>query len=194
VGPPVLLVHGGLGEDMDAERFWSRPGILAGLRAAGFDVAAPDRDTCPSSWTAAADTLAGELTGPTSVVAGSNAVSAAVRLAIHYRPLVDRLLLLWPATCGDPVVDAVAPPEVPHLLAGETLRGVTDDELARLDVPSYVMASDPPNRFHAERTVDRLVRLMPRATRIAAGFPESPRPEFDHVRDSFLRVVIPYLR
>jgi hypothetical protein len=30
----VLLVHGGLGEHMDAERFWRRPGILAGLQAA----------------------------------------------------------------------------------------------------------------------------------------------------------------
>jgi pimeloyl-ACP methyl ester carboxylesterase len=190
----VVLVHGGLGEDMDAERFWCRPGILAGLRGAGFDVVAPDRDTYPPSWTAAADALAGVLNGPSSIVAGSNAVSVAVRLAIQHRPLVDRLALLWPATCGDPVVDASAPPDVSHLLAGETLRGVTDDELAVLDVPPAVMAADRPNRVHAERTVNRLVELMPHATRIPAGYPESPCPEFEQVRDSFLEAVIPYLR
>jgi hypothetical protein len=27
----VVLVHGGLWEDMDAERFWVRPGVVAGL-------------------------------------------------------------------------------------------------------------------------------------------------------------------
>jgi len=193
VGPPVLLLHGGLGEDMDAERFWCRPGILAGLRAAGFDVAAPDRDTRPPSWPAAADALAGELSARTTVVAGSNAASVAVRLAIQHRRLVDRLVLLWPATCGDPLVDSAAPPDVSHLLAGETLRGVTDGELAMLDVPTAVMASDPPDRVHAEHTVNRIVELMPRATRVPAGFPESPRPEFEQVRDSFLEAVIPYL-
>jgi pimeloyl-ACP methyl ester carboxylesterase len=190
----VLLVHGGLGEDMDAERFWCRPGIVAGLREAGFDVVAPGRDTYPRSWAAAAEALAGELNRPTTIVAGSNAVSVAIRLAIQHRPLVDRLALLWPATCGDPVVDAAAPPEVSHLLAGETLRGVTDDELAVLDVPTAVMASDPPNRFHAQETVNRLVELLPGATRIPGGFPESPRSEFEQVRDSFLEAVIPYLR
>jgi pimeloyl-ACP methyl ester carboxylesterase len=150
VSPPVLLVHVGLGDEMNAERFWCRPGILAGLRAAGFDVAAPDRDTCPSSWTAAADALAAEISRPTTVVASSNAVSVAVRLAIQYRPLVDRLVLLWPATCGDPVVDAATPPEETHLLAGDTMRGVVDDELGVLDVPTAVMASDPPTRVHAQ--------------------------------------------
>ncbi len=114
--PSVLLIHGGLGEDMDAERFWIRPGIVAGLRAAGLAVAAPDRDTCPPSWSAAADAMAGELTAPTSVVAGSNGVSVAVRLALRHRRLVDRLVLLWPATCGDPAVDAAAPADVAHLL------------------------------------------------------------------------------
>ena len=31
----VVLVHGGLWEDMDAERFWVRPGIVAALEARG---------------------------------------------------------------------------------------------------------------------------------------------------------------
>ncbi len=47
MSPPVVLIHGGLGEAMDANRFWIRPGVLEGLRAAGFDVTAPDRDNHP---------------------------------------------------------------------------------------------------------------------------------------------------
>ena len=39
----VLLIHGGLAESMDAERFWVRPGIVNALAQAGFVVAAPDR-------------------------------------------------------------------------------------------------------------------------------------------------------
>jgi hypothetical protein len=54
----VLLIHGGLGERMDAERFWIRPGVLAGLVAAGLEASAPDRDTTPSSWAAAASAAA----------------------------------------------------------------------------------------------------------------------------------------
>ena len=194
MGPPVLLIHGGLAEDMDAERFWMLPGVLAGLRACGFVVAAPDRDTAPASWSAAADAMAAELHGPTSVVAGSNGVSIGVRLALQHRPLVDRLVLLWPATCGDPTVDAAMPPEVSHLLTGQTLRGMTDEELARLDVPTAVMASDPANPLHAVGTVDRLVALIPRATRIDVGFPEAPRPEFGPVCDSFVACLSAYHR
>lgn len=145
--PPVLLVHGGLGEDIDAERFWDRPGIAAGLRVAGFAVIAPDRDTAPASRSIAARDAARHLTTPASVVAGSNGVSVAVRLAVEFPQLVDRLMLLWPATAGDPHVDADAPAAVRHLLHGETLRGVTDAELADLDIPATVMASEPADRY-----------------------------------------------
>jgi hypothetical protein len=188
------LIHGGLGDDMDADRFWVRPGVVGGLRAAGLVVVAPDWDTTPSSWAVAADGVAVGLRASTSVVAGSNGVSVAVRLALQHRSLVDRLLLLWPATCGDPTVDAATPAAASHLLAGDTLRGVTDDELVGLDVPMAVMASDPANRFHAQQTVDRLLELVPRATRIATGFPESPRSEFDAVCGAFITTVVPYLR
>ena len=189
-----MLIHGGLGEDMDADRFWFRPGVVGGLRAAGFLVVAPDRDTTPSSWGAAADAIAAGLRASTSVVAGSNGVSVAVRLALQQRSLVDRLLLLWPATCGDSLVDATAPAAASHLLAGDTLRGVTDDELVGLDVPVAVMAADPANRFHAHQTVDRLLDVIPRAARISAGFPESPRPEFHAVCDAFIATIVPFLR
>ena len=47
MSPPIVLIHGGLGEGMDADRFWFRPGVVGGLRAAGFFVVAPDRETTP---------------------------------------------------------------------------------------------------------------------------------------------------
>jgi hypothetical protein len=44
----LLLVHGGLWEaGMDADRFWSQPGIVAGLEKRSFDVLAPDRPEFP---------------------------------------------------------------------------------------------------------------------------------------------------
>ena len=46
----LLLIHGGLGEPMDADRFWVRPGVVAGLRARGFAVAAPDRLSTVEGW------------------------------------------------------------------------------------------------------------------------------------------------
>ena len=38
----VLLIHGGLADDMDAARFWVSPGIVARLNALGWSVLAPD--------------------------------------------------------------------------------------------------------------------------------------------------------
>ncbi len=55
------------------------------------------------------------------------------------------------------------------------------------------MAADPPDAFHALRTVDRLLELLPQATRVPA-FPASPRPEFAAVRESFLDALLPHLR
>jgi hypothetical protein len=55
----VLLVQGGLWEPVDAERFWRRPGIVAGLRERGLRVLAPDRAVRATSWRAEADHLAG---------------------------------------------------------------------------------------------------------------------------------------
>ena len=55
------------------------------------------------------------------------------------------------------------------------------------------MPSAPPNRAHATATVDRVVALVPRATRIAVGFPESPRPEFRAVCDAFVTVLVDHL-
>jgi len=190
--PSVVLIHGGLGEDMDADRFWRRPGILTGFEAAGLIVRAPDRDTSPRSWRAASESAAAELVEPTSIVAGSNGVSVGARLAIDHPERVTRLVLAWPATASDPDVDARVPAVARHLLSGETLRGVIDDELAGLDVPVLIVPSDPPNRAHAPHTVDRLVALVRHVT-LTPGFPEPPRPEFAARRPAFLDALVPFL-
>ena len=58
-GALMVLVHGGLWEDMDAERFWVRPGVMRGLAAAGVEVSAPNRLPRPDSWAAEVGICAG---------------------------------------------------------------------------------------------------------------------------------------
>jgi hypothetical protein len=53
--PKLLLIHGGLWEDIGADWFWRRPGILAGFERLGFTVVAPDRLRRPASWAADAE-------------------------------------------------------------------------------------------------------------------------------------------
>jgi hypothetical protein len=161
----VMLVHGGLWEDMDAERFWHRPGIVAGLERAGLAVVAPDRPHRPPDWASEAAHLSAALPAePVTVVAGSNGCSAAVRLALAEPARVQRLVLAWPATAGDPDVDGrtraglaelgAAPATVEALLGrveapgstGEdqpTLRGVTEAELSSLAQPLALNRSGP---------------------------------------------------
>ena len=189
----VLLIHGGLGEDIGADRFWVQPGVVAGLDALGFDVLAPDRTTTPVSWPGSATDLAPLLAGPSTVVAGSNGVSVALRLALDHAEQVERLVLLWPATAGDASIDARVPAEAQHLLTGETIRGVDDAELRRLRIPVAVMASEPENPFHQHRTVDRLLELIDGSCRVEPGCPESPRPEFADHRADFLAAIRPHL-
>jgi len=174
----LLLIHGGLAEAMDAERFWVVPGVVGALRASGHTVLAPDRDTAPTGWVAGATDLAALVEEPCAVVAGSNGVSIAVRMAVDHPALVEKLVLLWPATAGSARADSVVPGHARHLLAGETLRGVLDRELAALSVPVFVMASEPENVFHQHATVDRILDLVQNATRLEPGTPESPRPDF----------------
>ena len=97
-------------------------------------------------------------------------------MALQHPSTVLRLVLLWPATAGDPQVDQDVPAHARHLLAGETVRGVIDAELATLSVPVAVMPSEPENSFHQRSTAERLVSLIPRSILIEPGFPESPRP------------------
>jgi pimeloyl-ACP methyl ester carboxylesterase len=98
----VLLVHGGLWEDMTAERFWRRPGIVSGLERRGFHVIAPDRLRRADSWDAEATYLGSFLpSSPVTVVAASAGCSAAVRLALSRPDAVARLLFGWPASFRD---------------------------------------------------------------------------------------------
>ena len=182
----VLLIHGGLWEDMDAGRFWHRPGIVAGLESDGFRVLAPDRIRHTPSWADEARHLAAGLPDhPVTVVAGSNGCSVAVRLALAPPGRVERLLLAWPATAGDPAVDArtrtglielgAGSEVIDRLLTGPTLRGIGDEELTGLAGPVGVLPSVSGNAFHQRRTVDDLLRLVPQAVELpgaaASGFP-----------------------
>lgn len=175
----MVLVHGGLWEDMDAERFWVRPGVVAGLVAAGVDVAAPDRLVRPGSWAEEVRHLRALLPdSPVTLVAGSNGCSVAARLAVDHPHRVRRLVLAWPATAGDPRVDAwtLTQGAPAGMLAGETLRGLTDAELTGLRMPVAVLPS-PGSPFHRRGTADALLRLIPGAE-LLPGSPEPPRPDF----------------
>jgi pimeloyl-ACP methyl ester carboxylesterase len=197
----LLLIHGGLWEaGMDAGRFWGQPGIVAALERRGFGVFAPDRGYRAASWASEASHLAALLLpgAPVTVVAGSNGCSAAVRLALSCPGAVSGLVLAWPATAGDPVVDARdraqlaaqgAPDEVIEaLLSGRTLRGVTDEELGGLETPVGVLPSAFANPFHQRITVDALLGLLPGASELPAC-PEPPRPEFPPYLEAFADAV-----
>jgi pimeloyl-ACP methyl ester carboxylesterase len=196
----LLLIHGGLWEaGLDAGRFWRQPGIVAALGHRGFGVLAPDREYRAASWASEASHLAAVLPGaPVTVVAGSNGCSAAVRLALSCPGAVSGLVLAWPATAGDPAVDARdraqlaaqgAPDEVIEaLLSGGTLRGVTDEELGGLEMPVGVLPSAFANPFHQRITVDALLGLRPGASELPAC-PEPPRPEFPPYLEAFADAV-----
>jgi pimeloyl-ACP methyl ester carboxylesterase len=187
----VVLVHGGLWEDMDAERFWVRPGIVAALQARGVPVLAPDRVVRPRSWAEEVAHLLPLLPAePVTLVGGSNGCSVVARIAVEHPGRVARLVLAWPATAGDTAVDTLyreigAPPEV---LGGETLRGLTDVELAGLRLPVAVVPG-PDNPYHSRSTVDTLLALVAGAVALPPT-PEPPRPEFPPYLDAFVRSVL----
>jgi pimeloyl-ACP methyl ester carboxylesterase len=183
----MVLVHGGLWEDMDAERFWVRPGVVAALADRGVDVLAPDRAVRARSWAEEVEHLLPLLpAGPVTLVGGSNGCSVAARIAVEQPARVDRLVLAWPATAHDAEVDAwTLELGVPAgMLAGDTLRGVADAELAGLRLPVAVVPA-PGGPFHQRPTVAALLALIPGATELP-GCPESPRPDFPAYLDGFV--------
>jgi pimeloyl-ACP methyl ester carboxylesterase len=194
----MLLVHGGLWGDEDAEFFWHRPGITGGLVERGVEVVAPDRLWRAESWAAEADWLADRAGGPAVVVAGSYGCSAAARLAVERPDIVRRLVLAWPGTANDPEVDAftrealagfgASEQVIDALLGGETLRGVTDDELYALGMPVAVVPCVPENRTHQRRTVDALKDFTGAVE--LAGCPEPPRPGFQP--DGFIDSIVQF--
>ena len=174
MGPPVVLVHGGLPhEGMNAQQFWLDTGVVAALVVAGADVAAPDRMPDPADWRDEAAHLAAFLETGATVIAGSNGCSAALRLALDHPELVGRLALCWPATAETGIV-----------------RGVTDDELGRLAVPTLIVPSHPENPGHRRVTVEQLATLIPRAE-LTRGCREPLDPSFDCAE--FIDQVVPWM-
>jgi len=198
--PTLLLIHGGLWEDIGADWFWRRPGILAGFERLGFTVVAPDRLRRPASWAADAEHVLAAVPGgePVTMVGGSFGCSVAVRLALDSPGRVSRIVLAWPASLSDQfaairmrasLARLGAPARVLNALLGsETLPSATDAELAAVAVPVGVIPAVPPDPFHPRGTVDSLLRLLPSATELP-GCPEAPRLEFPPHLDSFLASV-----
>jgi len=198
--PTLLLIHGGLWEDIGADWFWRRPGILAGFERLGFTVVAPDRLRRPASWAADAEHVLAAVPGgePVTVVGGSFGCSVAARLALDSPGRVSRMVLAWPASLGDQfaairmrasLARLGAPARVLNALLGsETLPSATDAELGTIAAPVGVIPAVPPDPFHPRGTVDALLRLLPSATELP-GCPEAPRPEFPPHLESFLASV-----
>ena len=126
-----------------------------------------------------------------TLVAGCNGCLVAVRLALAQPDAIERLLLAWPPSAGDPVVDdarlrghlaslGASPGAIDDLLAGQTLRGVTDSELATLQMPVRVLRSAPENPVHQRHTIDALLRQLRWKLRMAAATlgptREAPQP------------------
>ncbi|GAA3551042.1 alpha/beta fold hydrolase [Kribbella ginsengisoli] len=200
----VFLVHGGLWEPMDAERFWRTPGIVATLEARGVTVLVPDRPQQPGSWAEEVAVLREHLPQePVVVVGASNGCSVAALLAIEYPELVEGLVLAWPATGGDPVTDerthagltsrGASSTVADELLAADTLRGVRDEDLARLGIPVAVLPSVPENPSHQRKTVDALLGLIP-GSRELPGCPEPPTPYFPPHKDELAGTLAAFAR
>src|SRR5262249_4080256 len=140
---------------------------------------------------------------PIVVIAGSNGCAAAIRLVLARPDRVARLVLAWPATAGDAGVDArirkgvaalgPAPDVVDAMLTGETLRGVTDDELRAIAMPVGVLPSVPENPYHQRRTIDALLRTLPHAVELP-GCPEPPRPDFPDHAEQFIGTIASFAR
>jgi pimeloyl-ACP methyl ester carboxylesterase len=205
--PRVLLIHGGLWEDIGASWFWGRTGVIDGLARRGFTVIAPDRLRRAPSWAAEASHIASmpDLAGePMTVVGGSFGSAVAVRLALDFPGLVGRLMLGWPTSTADQfarirfragLARQGAPSAVLDALLGtETLPSATDAELRTLAVPAAVVPSAPPtNALHPRSAVDRLLRLLPSVVELP-GYPEPPRPEFAPHLESFVAALADFAR
>jgi len=209
--PTLLLIHGGLWEDIGADWFWGRPGVIAGFERLGFTVVAPGRLRRPSSWTADAEHVAaaareliagapGDAAGgePVTVVGGSFGCSVAVRLALDSPGLAARMVLAWPASLADRFTAirvraglarlGAQPRVLDALLGTETMPSASDAELAAIGIPVGVIPAVPPGPVHPRSAVDALLRLLPAAVELP-GCPEAPRPEFAPHLESFLAAV-----
>ncbi|MFL5625427.1 MAG: alpha/beta fold hydrolase [Ktedonobacteraceae bacterium] len=107
-GPAILLIHGGLCDPMNGERFWFRPGVVEGLLTRGYRALVPDRRLCGGrttttfsaySWEIDAADMASVVQAAgverVHIVAGSNGCSTALRLALAQPAMVHSLVLCW---------------------------------------------------------------------------------------------------
>jgi hypothetical protein len=195
---PLVLVHGGLYEDVDATRFWGRTGIGTGLRTAGFAVHAPARPVAPRSWEEERDALlmaiSSRTTEPVALVAASNGCSVALRAVIDMPGVARALVLCWPATAGDGAIDAAVRERIipvaggataDRLLAGQTVRGVLDDELEHVGIPVAIVPSEVDDPVHQRATVQALYRYLPQVM-VLEPAPPALRPNFRHYRARFI--------
>lgn len=203
---PIVLVHGGLYEDMTTDAFWGQTGVLGELRAQHLTHIAPQRPEHPRSWDdeAAALLAAIDVAGfdEVALVGASNGCSAATRLAIEHPERVSRLLLAWPATAGDPVVDEVMRVIITDtvdgeaataLLSGETLRGVSDAELTALDLPVVVYPSLIENQAHQRRTLMGILATVT-GSFMAGGSSDPLDADFPDYLDAFITMVAEFSR
>lgn len=188
----MALIHGGLYEPMDATAFWADTGVVEALSRRGIAALTPQRLAEPRSWAEDADHVAVQLRsdvdGGVPVVAGSNGCSTAAHLAIADPGLVERLAFCWPVTVGQEHVAEQRQAEqisrwsgervASALLSGGALRGLADTDLASLDVPVAVMASDPENAVHRHETAETLLRLCAGSVALPP-MPEPPTTGFD---------------
>jgi hypothetical protein len=204
----VLLVHGGLWEDVTADWFWRQTGIADGLERRGIAVLAPDRIKRARSWADEARHLADVVTeheagGPgLTVLAGSFGCAAAARLALDFPALAGRLVLAWPASIADPFTtirlrsglsrQGADGKTLDALIGTGTLPSGTDKELRALNVPTAIVPAVPPTPLHPRSAVDTLLRVLPAAVELP-GCPEAPRPEFAAHRDAFLDAVTAFV-
>ncbi|MEZ5228116.1 MAG: hypothetical protein R2710_16015 [Acidimicrobiales bacterium] len=75
------------------------------------------------------------------------------------------------------------------LLSGQTIRGLSDAEIATIDVDAVVWPMIPENQFHQGSTVSALVGLLPRPL-LMGGSPEAVHAGFAPFLDSFVSMLV----
>lgn len=191
---------------MTPKEFWSDTGVLGELRAKHLTFLAPQRPAQPQSWAEEEQSLLAAIDDAgydrVALIGASNGCSVAVQLAISHPDRVARVMLAWPATRGDKVVDELLriiitdetnEHAAKDLLSGETLRGVTNAELAELDVPVVIYPSMPENQVHQRSTIMGLLAVINGAF-LVGGSPEPPDDSFAEHLDAFITMVAEFSR
>jgi len=203
---PIVLVHGGLYEDMTSQEFWNETGVAGELRARHLDFIAPQRPEHPRSWIEESNAVLRAIDDAgferVALVAASNGCSAAVRMTLEHPSRVARLMLAWPATSGDAVIDEVLRVVITDsadastasdLLAGETLRGVTDAELGSLTIPVVVYPSLIEDQAHQRSTLMGILAAV-EGSFMVAGSPDPYSPDFPAHLEAFITIISEFAR